>query len=399
MNNMDQALEKFEKNSNIPRSIISKCPNVFLIEKRQELDFFSQLIHDISGFFNNREKICTQEEIQILEKISYSDIIEIPNKHSIFARPDGFWNDHFQIIEINIGNSIGGLLAIDKLSQYYNSITDRVEFDSIVEGLFHMWKPYDDKINPIILHRILGDHERYEKQNIELVSLLKKRGLNIEFADTKVLYQQLIDNELKASLLVTRQDILDNKESHDLIFEFEDLAKHKGFQLFCDNRNIDILNSKVLLALFKEYTQSKHIVPSFWLGNTLTKDIDKFQLRIKDIINNRNKFMIKKDCSYQGKDVFFGDECSDNEWKRLITEAIADGTWVVQVIQSGHDFIFYNTKDNSEKQYPAVVSPYYFSGKVNAVALRYRLSEQSKVCSMPGSSKTVFGMLGFKNAN
>ncbi|MCI5072874.1 hypothetical protein MRY82_08050 [bacterium] len=399
MNNTEKFLERFEKNSNIPRHIISKYPNIFPYKKKQDFEFFSELVKDLANFFNNREEICTKEEVKVLEKISYSNTIEIPNKNTIFARPDGFWNEYFQMIEINIGNSIGGLLAIDKLGQYYSSITENIEFNSIVEGLFHMWKPYNDQKNPIILHRNIGEHERYERQNIELVSLLKERGLNIEFSDTKKLYQQLKNNELKPSLLVTRQDILDNKESHDLIFKFEDLAKQKGFRLFCDNRNIDILNSKVLLALFREYMQSKYIVPSFWLGNVATKSLDKFRLRIESIISDKNKFMIKKDCSYQGKDVFFGDECSDAEWEKLINNAINDGVWIAQFVQSGQSFIFYDTKGSSEKEYPAVVSPYYFSGKANAVALRYRLSEQSKVCSMPGSSKTVFGMLGFKNAN
>ncbi|MEZ4815046.1 MAG: hypothetical protein R3A80_07555 [Bdellovibrionota bacterium] len=398
---MDKAYSNFTEISKIPLTAISHLPVTWALEKKEQ--FFVALkdtLNGLAALYNSRNEVLTPAELMFLKQLTTKLTIDAPKVDSYIARPDGFCldDDTYKLIEMNYGNSMGGILALNYLQELYNQLDATQDCGSLAQSLVNLWQPFSGNTKKkIITHRNCGRYERYEQQNIVLCEILKKRGLNISFMDLKELYKEIQSGALSPGLTVSRQDILDDEESASLILEFEEYASQNGISAFNPIKQTDIFNSKVLLALYSEYSRPAAVVDSFWLGNASTAAQEKFVRRMALLEQERDTFVIKRDFSYQGKHVVFGDESTIGEWKRLLLQAVQDGCWIAQRVQHGHRFQLKKINEPNH-DYPAIVSPFIFGHEVAGVTLRYRTSELSKTCVLPNNSKTVLGMIGFRHA-
>ena len=118
---MDDALKTFEEISGTPREVISLCPLYVNFTEdphqtsRNVLDSLSKIIRTL----------LTSEDpfVKAYAVSNFSNSFDYQNeKSTIIARPDGIFKDgKFKCIEMNVSPSVGGLLIVSQLQQFYTN--------------------------------------------------------------------------------------------------------------------------------------------------------------------------------------------------------------------------------------------------------------------------------------
>lgn len=350
----------------------------------------------LKEFFNKRHQYLLDSEIKVLSAISNIEKISGLEKSNVFGRPDGFLTSSgFKIIELNLGPSIGGLLAISSLQSFWRKeFKESLDFLNLFDELAFFLK-YLAKEEKIFAYRIQENRfANYEAQNVKIEKEMRDRGVDYNFSYLSDLKIKLQNEKITGYFLRRHEPEIGDLSDRE-IREFEEKSNEYGItNIFYPRKIFDILDSKILLSFFSEYENPSNVVWSRWLGNSTTNSDQKFIQRTKILIENKNNFVLKRDASFFGKHIIFGDEIDSNEeWVILVKNCIKDGNWIFQEIQSGIDLRDVNNKIPLK----GVVSPFIFGEKLGGIAVRLRLDEKRKNLVMPHNSKTLITIAGFNN--
>ncbi len=399
--NPESILTELESITGTKREYLLERPVV--VSERTRESFHSGVIQTVMGlvaFYNERKLRLLPEETQALQSICRLESLPALEMSDIFGRPDGFLTqDGFKVIEMNLGPSIGGLIAIDILQKYWLKKTnDQFDFGRLCDSLAACLSEKVANSNvPIIAYRIHDPRfARYEFQNTVLEEILKRCGLNFRFLFLSELYS-VIGAGTNPSLLLRRHEP-ETGDPHDVALrEFERYAADRKLDMLCPREIFDVLDSKLFLAFFSEYCKPTGVVLSRWVGSSELIKIDKFKDRFTFLKENRKQYVLKRDASFFGMHVIFGDEVdSQSEWEMILNNALADGNWIFQEIQTGVALETEMDVAGSKGPLYGVMSPYIFGSKFGGIAVRVRLDEAHKNCVMPHNSKTLISIAGFR---
>ena len=319
------------------------------------------LYKSISMYFGNDRKSFAEylnETEILLDLVSPQNI----NSRGMLIRHDVvFTNGKLRLLEINVGSTIGGWQH-DWIKEIYqrlfhnneNTNDWKLSYRNILKNIFESLTTSIKSMNVRAIGNILMC--AYPANGIDLNSLKKefkslyrkhrvaKSGELFFFSSfeeiifqpngTVVFQGQVMD----AVLLTMPEDV----KIPSAIYQRLTASYLSGNIIFPDNPIDTLLGNKMLLALLHEEVLRERLSRNEreFIDNYIPWTVKVFSRIVtwqgKDIClrellrNNKEKFVLKKARSYQGKDVLVGHFMDEVEWNDCVDMSISETGWIAQ---------------------------------------------------------------------
>ncbi len=327
------------------------------------------------------------------------------------ARIDIFFNEDdfsFKFCEFNADGSSAmnedkELNCAIKLTDTYNRFTEKYDvktyelFDSWVKAFIEIYRAYDRAVeNPYIAIADFfnGDISR---EFTAFRKAFEDAGYECEICEiTDLRYEgeKLISPSGRQIDAVYRRAVTcDIMQNYDDVLPFIQAAQNNSVCLIGDFKTQVIHNKIVFKILHDEMTAS------FLTGDELefvkehipyTVSLTADEVKKHDVLNTKNKWVIKPEDSYASRGVYAGVEgMTDEEWKKEVTENI-DNSYLLQEYCEPYATLNIDiTHDENAryKKYSNITGMYVYNGKLaglySRIAKNSIISTQYSEMSLP----------------
>ena len=268
-------------------------------------------------------------------------------------------DDQLKIIEINSGSSLGGWhldfleVIVNGNIQRDNELKDlNIEYFRILDNAFiSLLAAASEKIENAS-GNIMIFSDKDDEISFTVIQKIFDRVKGDYFPDAKLIpygsedkLDVLSDNTIELNgdrIDVVLLNAVSDKDFSDELYDIFLNSYLSNKLIFPDNVGYAYIGAKHLMALlFEEETfetlnnKEIELIEKYfpWTCKTKNKEVTwrgKIY-NVKDLlIENQNKFVIKKAFSSEGLDVLIGKSLSNKEWEELVYEKLTDDKWIAQ---------------------------------------------------------------------
>ncbi|QHI35390.1 hypothetical protein IMCC3317_07360 [Kordia antarctica] len=275
----------------------------------------------------------------------------------------------FQVLEINVGSSIGGWQVqsfesiIRKLHpelsnqetrrNYHSENSQKYYIKFLVDKVLQHVKIQGDEVNIFVK---MGNIEDKQVEAINLAffdEMLKKefskRGLRGEAFTGKLKDLKLNQGKIYLENTNIHGIIILNLEGEEIpldvfrsfILDNVYLPDHIASGMYGDKRNLGLLRELAEQGKFSTEDNQLILQSIPWTANITDREVLYNQEKISMLNLLRTKkdeLVIKAAQGFQGKDVFIGKFSSSTEWEEAIETAIKNGHFIAQEFSDSLDF-------------------------------------------------------------
>lgn len=365
-----------DNSTGIPNEFLSKFEKTINSKSKFE-DILNLVYKKILKLLEERKSIMSKKELTYIDAILGELNTSQYSVKNIIARPDGVVSkDGFKLFELNTTTSIGGTLVFSKILDYVGS--------SMLSPLGAQTKflrtNYPERK---IINWRLSNRDDYAEEEIEISKILNK-NLNVKFEGIRSDedFLKKFSKEHSDYLFYRTISTSESRLKREEIYKIESHISSECNLLPASLS--DVLSSKIFFAIASKYIQCEFLAESYWINRTTS------QVEINHYIKNKNLYIIKKDLSYQGKDVAVGREMSLGEWRSHVSDCLKSENYIVQKVYES-DFEDWLIGSRSIKA-KYIVSPYFFGGLSGGNVARIRLDD-GLIAVLPGITNTAVGSL------
>ncbi|QHI35432.1 hypothetical protein IMCC3317_07780 [Kordia antarctica] len=288
-----------------------------------------------------------------------------------------YTNDGFKVLEINMGSSIGGMefQNFEPLIKELHPIlsTNKEQFDSkktqslyikfLINKIEAHVSSQDNELGIFLVNTSLGDaasknmiksffDQLLEKElthknkkgstYIDSISELKFTNNTLQYQNKKIHAVLILDYALNN----ITPDVFRALVTDQVYF-----PDHLGTAFMRDKRNLALLRRLAVAEKFSEddnKTILKYIPWTELVVNEQVKYQGEFYTVPELLAKKQEQFVIKIADGLQGKDVFIGKFCKQEEWAKIIEKALQEKTYVAQEFSESIDLLAPNKANNWE---------------------------------------------------
>jgi len=379
------------------------CINPLILKKNSIKEInkiskeFTNLIQDTIEILKKDERIFKEylgdHPLYLLLKENLKTLRKKDFKN-IYYRLDGIISkDGIKIIEANT-DSPGGLFTLEKMHKIIASIYSKEikkEKLYIKKGskklIKNFSKQYKKNFKKGELFIILGNKEDEEKEEHKLIAKkLKEKNIpaiNLDYRNENLLYKDknLFYKDRKVGIIYRRVFPLDKTPQ---IIE----NSKRGKTRIINPPFSKMLGSKALFVLFKELKDKELRKHKIFIEKYISETFFLRDMNKKELISNKDKYVIKETFLSCGKGINIGKEESKKKWEKAVKEASYKS--VVQKYYEQPKGIFIDNKKSKEEERKFDTN-IYILGK-NAIMPYTRINSKSsfKSNNACGSSEGIF---------
>lgn len=369
-------------------------PKIF---SEDEYSYFSEIIHTLYGIF---DKIINKyfDDSEYRKKFGFDDNIEklilrCDRKYLTIpiARIDIFYNEEtkeFKFCEFNTDGSS----AMNEDRELNNSIKDTAAYKKYAGEneirtceLFYSWidelagmyekKSGGRKLKNVAIADFTSNASMEEFEVFE--KCFKNRGFNVEICEIKdMVYDKhslKTKNGMEVQAVYRRAVTSDILKHYDEVSDFIAAAVDNNVLLFGDFFT-QIVHNKILYKILwdadttemlsekqKEFV-IKH-VPKTFTGDVVSK---------KQIIENKDKWILKPQDSYGSKGIYPGISFTAEEWKDIIENKVDFDSYIIQEFYTPYACCNYILENNKLRKgmFYNLTGLYVYNGKFTGIYSR-----------------------------
>lgn len=281
----------------------------------------------------------------------------------------------FQVLEINVGSSIGGWqvqsfesiirklhpeLSSQKTRRNYHSKNSQEHYiQFLVDKVLQYVKNQGDEVN-IFMKTDINDKEVKATSlaffNEMLKKELAKRGLrgeayigklkDLKLNNTKIYFEG--KNMHGIIILKSDDEEIPLDVFRSFILENVYLPDHIARGMYGDKRNLGLLRELAEQSKFSTEDNQLILQSIPWTANLTDREVlyNQEQISLLELLRTKkDELVIKAAQGFQGKDVFIGKFSSNTEWEKAIETALNNGHFIAQEFSDSLDFLAPNKQD------------------------------------------------------
>ncbi len=316
-------------------------------------------------------------------RLSLEDMASV----SVFFRPDCILTEQGpKVIEFNIDSGCLSLPSGMVLKEFYQCVSGLSKYIHTSYGALMQ--------DSFFAEQAFADYLKNKKNARYFLWDIANRTRDV-VNDRNLIMEYLKGQGIELKLLEGTKVLLERYKPNDYLFRFfayPHFAVNKNWEIyqglpksmiksFDVSASSFLYDSKIFLALLWDKNIQKFLASDEI--DLIAKYIPKSQAvdrldgkELADIILNKNKWILKKGTSFQGKDVFIGRETAAEDWKQNMVEAKANKGYIIQEIVSSLKIQIELTDGTHFRQSEGanLMNFYYVGNKFSGIVFRFKVS-------------------------